>query len=58
VPKLSGDNLTLGPEQLAVVGYGEYAEARYDLGVQEDVVIPQHIRKLDAQFSTMARTLL
>jgi len=49
-PKLSGDSLTLGPEQLAVVGYGEYAEAKYDLGVQEDVVVPQHIRRLDAQF--------
>jgi len=51
VPKLSGDSLTLGPEQLVVVGYGEYTQAKYDLGVQEDVVIPQNIRKLDAQFS-------
>jgi hypothetical protein len=49
-PNITGDDLTLGPEQLAVVGYGEYAEAKYDLGVQEDVVIPQHIRRLDAQF--------
>src|SRR5258708_8398841 len=51
VPKLSGDTLTLGPEQMAVVGYGEYAHAKYDLGVQEDIVIPQHISKLDARFS-------
>ena len=50
-PRLAGNNLTLGPEQLAVVGYGEYAEAKYDLGVQEDLVIPQHISKLDAQFA-------
>jgi len=49
-PKLSGDSLTLGPEQLAVVGFGEYAEPKYDLGLQADVVIPQRIRKLDAQF--------
>src|SRR5438552_2287697 len=40
-PKLSGDSLTVGSEQLAVVGYGEYAEAKFDLGVQEDVLIPQ-----------------
>lgn len=49
-PELSKYGLTLGPEQLAVVGYGEYAKARYDLGVQEDVVIPQHIRRLNTRF--------
>ncbi|HLH53814.1 MAG TPA: hypothetical protein VKY92_09385 [Verrucomicrobiae bacterium] len=40
--------LTLGPEQLAVVGCGEYAKAKYDLGVQADVLIPQGIRSLPA----------
>jgi hypothetical protein len=50
LPKLSGDELTLGPEQLAVVGYGEYAHAKYDLGVQEDVIIPQSIRRLESHF--------
>src|SRR5262249_33718616 len=49
-PKLSQDQLTLGPEQLAVVGYGEFAKAKYDLGVQEDVTIPQQIRPLDTRF--------
>jgi len=49
-PKLSGDELTLGPEQLGVVGYGEYAGGKYDLGVQEDVVIPQDIQPLQADF--------
>jgi hypothetical protein len=49
-PKLLGDQLTLGPEQLATVGYGEYAKAKYDLGVQEDIVIPQAIRRLEAEF--------
>src|SRR6185295_8996251 len=45
-PELSEDRLTLGPEQLAVVGYGEYAKAKYDLGVQEDIMIPQQSRRL------------
>jgi hypothetical protein len=49
-PKLSGDQLTLGPEQLATVGYGEYAAAAYELGVQEDVVIPRDIRRVEANF--------
>ena len=50
-PRLSRDELTLGPEQLAVVGYGEYAKSKYDLGVQADVVIPRSIRPLSAQCS-------
>src|SRR5258708_25023721 len=29
-PKLSGDALTLGPDQLALRGYGEYAAAQYE----------------------------
>lgn len=50
-PRLSRDELTLGPEQLAVVGYGEYAKSKYDLGVQEDVIIPRNIRPLSGQCS-------
>jgi hypothetical protein len=50
-PELSGDQLTLGPEQLAVVGYGEYAKPKYDLGIQDDVAIPVTIRRLDAQIA-------
>jgi hypothetical protein len=42
--------LTIGPEQLVVVGYGEYAKGKYDLGIQEDVVIPNSIRALAAEF--------
>ncbi len=47
-PILAGGRLTLGPEQFAVVGCGEYAKRRYDLGVQEDVLIPRSIRALPA----------
>ena len=43
VPKLEGDRLTLGPGQMAMVGFGSYALPTYDLGVQEDVVIPRII---------------
>jgi hypothetical protein len=50
-PRLSGDELTLGPEQLAVVGYGEYAKPKFDLGVQEDVTIPSSISPLNGQCS-------
>jgi hypothetical protein len=51
-PVLSQDEVLLGPEQLAVVGYGEYSMAKYDLGVQDDVVIPRTIRPLHAEFKS------
>ena len=44
------DEILLGPEQLAVVGYGEYARSNYDLGVQEDVLIPQTARSIPCEF--------
>jgi hypothetical protein len=49
-PVLEGDRLTLGPEQMATIGYGELGDAQYDLGTQEDTVIPQAVRRLAAQF--------
>jgi hypothetical protein len=50
-PVLSGDLIRLGPGQMAVVGFGKYASARYDLGIQEDVKIPRAISLLKAEFS-------
>jgi hypothetical protein len=49
-PVLGGDKIKLGPGQLAVVGYGKYAHPEYDLGVQEDVVIPRSIAPVAAVF--------
>lgn len=51
VPLLRGNEITLGPGQLAAVGFGRYAEREYDLGVQDDVRIPQSIAPLAANFS-------
>jgi hypothetical protein len=45
-----GEALTLGSEQLVVVGYGEYAKSKYDLGIQRDVIIPNNIRTLSSEF--------
>ena len=49
-PLLKGSAVVLGPEQLCVVGRGEYASAMYELGVEEDVQIPFSIKKLDVKF--------
>jgi hypothetical protein len=50
-PVLIGDKIKLGPGQMALVGFGKYAHSEYDLGVQEDVVIPRSIAPVDAVFS-------
>jgi hypothetical protein len=49
-PILTGDKIKLGPGQIAAVGFGRYADAKYDLGIQEDVRIPIAIRPAVAQF--------
>jgi hypothetical protein len=47
-PVLSGAKIKLGPGQMAAAGFGRYADAKYDLGIQEDVRIPLSIRPLAA----------
>jgi len=54
VPTLAGNKLALGPGQMAVVGYGAYASAAYNFGVQEDVTIPNSIEPIMAQFHETA----
>jgi hypothetical protein len=49
VPAIEAGQVTLGPEQLALVGTGRYAVL--DGGVQADVVIPQSIEPLAASFA-------
>jgi len=40
VPVIAGPGITLGPGQMAVVGTQGYADRGWDLGQQEDVVVP------------------
>ena len=51
-PRLAGSTITLGPEELALVGFGEYAQSKYALGVELDVPIPASIQPLTADFAT------
>jgi hypothetical protein len=50
VPELAGNRIKLGPGQLAVVGFGIYANPEFDLGLQEDVRIPLRIQPFAADF--------
>ena len=49
-PGLSAGCLTLGSEQMAVVGTGFYQDAAFDLGRQDQVRIPSFIQALPAAF--------
>jgi hypothetical protein len=45
-PVLTPDSITLGPEQMAVIGYGRHATDASDLGLQSDILIPRGITPL------------
>lgn len=49
-PTLEDDSIRLGPAQLALVGFGRYADPAYDLGIQSDIRIPRSIKPLQAHF--------
>jgi hypothetical protein len=46
IPHLSEDFVTLGPGQIAVVGVGAFAQKDFELGTEDEVVIPRAIRPL------------
>jgi hypothetical protein len=50
VPHLDGNTITLGPGQMAMVGVGAYSASAFDLGVQQDVIIPHSVEPVDADF--------
>jgi hypothetical protein len=57
-PALASEKIKLGPGQLAVVGFGKYASAQYDLGIQDDVVIPRSITPVEAAFSSHGKNTI
>ncbi|MGO9403723.1 MAG: hypothetical protein ACLPVW_09655 [Terriglobales bacterium] len=57
-PVLAGDHIRLGPGEMAVVGFGRYSSAQYDLGVQEDVEIPQSIVPLAISFLPHGKNMI
>jgi hypothetical protein len=55
VPHLVGDTIELGPGQMAMVGFGKYASATYDFGIQQDVVIPRAIHPVTTDFKSIGK---
>ena len=57
-PVLTRDSVRLGPGQMALVGFGGYAGVSHDLGVQQDVLIPQSIRPLHSSFVSRGKNTI
>jgi len=57
-PVLLDRSVRLGPGQLAVVGYGDYADPANDLGIGADIRIPLGIKKLPAHFARTGREIV
>ena len=47
IPVLRGSEITLGPEQMTVVGVGLFDQKRHELGSQDDIRIPLSIDRLE-----------
>jgi hypothetical protein len=58
VPKLIGNHVQLGPEQMAVIGFGKYTAPAYQFGIQNDVVIPRSIQLVAIQFHSAGKGVI
>jgi hypothetical protein len=52
IPWLDGSTLELGPEQMALVGFGPYGTKDYDFGMMDDVQIPSATLSLAAEWKS------
>ncbi len=57
-PSIKEGGIELGPEQLAVVGTGEYARPAYDLGRDETIRIPANQKKVELAFTQKAKNTI
>jgi hypothetical protein len=57
-PLLTGNSITLGPGQMAAVGFGAFAARQFNFGIQQEFVIPDSIEPVDADFHLAAPGVL
>ncbi|MGK7396061.1 MAG: hypothetical protein ACNS62_15905 [Candidatus Cyclobacteriaceae bacterium M3_2C_046] len=50
VPEVSQDWLKIGPEQLVLIGYGEYDQPSYNLGIGDFIRIPSSIKPISTDW--------
>jgi hypothetical protein len=57
-PTVNGNKLTIGPEQLVVVGFDVYADGKYDLGVDNTIWIPTAIDRIESTFTEIGKNTI
>jgi hypothetical protein len=57
-PGIRGDKLTIGAEQLVVVGFDAYAHDQYDMGVDHTISIPLTIDKIATAFTAAGKNVI
>ncbi|MDB5134984.1 MAG: hypothetical protein JWP37_1587 [Mucilaginibacter sp.] len=57
-PTVNGNKLTIGPEQLVVVGFDVYAGGKYDLGVDKTIRIPIAIDRIESTFTRTGKNTI
>jgi hypothetical protein len=57
-PTIKGNKLTVGAEQLVVVGFNEYADDKYELGVDNTIHIPLAIDKITSAFNATGKNAI
>jgi hypothetical protein len=57
-PALRGNRISLGPGQMAAIGFGRYADASFNFGLQEDVLIPRTIAPVEANFGPAGKNTM
>jgi len=58
VPVAEANLLTLGPEQLVVVGFDDYGNNKHYMGIDETINIPQSIDPIAVNFTATAKNML
>jgi hypothetical protein len=52
LPELAPNSIKIGPEQLLLIGYGEYSKPEYHLGIGDFVRIPSSINPISTNWKT------
>lgn len=58
IPVLHRDHVILGPGQMVAIAFGHYAHSNFNFGMQEDVVIPQTITSIEANFHEIDKNMV
>lgn len=57
-PQVKGNKITMGAEQLVVVGFDIYADDQYDMGTDDTISIPLSIDRISAVFKSTEKNVI